>query len=301
MDRIDRFRIFSRVVECASFTRAADQLGLPRSTVSAAVAELEQRLGTRLLQRSTRRVSTTHDGDVFHARCLRLIAEVEDAESLFRQEDAQPVGLLRIDVPSRIGRRIVAPALPDFFARYPQVEVDLGMTDRAVNLIEEGCDAVLRVGQLGDSSLVSRTLGTLDFVNVAAPSYLRAYGVPQQPTDLQQHRAVNYASPTTARVEPWEWQDGTQLRTLPMQGWVRVNSAEASIACCVAGLGLVQIPRYDVQDELQSGTLVEVMPRHVAQPLPVTLLQPHRQHRAQRVHVFLEWLVPLLRSGLQLQ
>lgn len=301
MDRIDRFRIFSRVVECASFTRAADQLGLPRSTVSAAVAELEQRLGTRLLQRSTRRVSTTHDGDVFHARCLRLIAEVEDAESLFRQEDAQPVGLLRIDVPSRIGRRIVAPALPDFFARYPQVEVDLGMTDRAVNLIEEGCDAVLRVGQLGDSSLVSRTLGTLDFVNVAAPSYLRAYGVPQQPTDLQQHRAVNYASPTTARVEPWEWQDGTQLRTLPMQGWVRVNSAEASIACCVAGLGLLQIPGYDVQDELQSGTLVEVMPRHVAQPLPVTLLQPHRQHRAQRVHVFLEWLVPLLRSGLQLQ
>ena len=119
MDRIDRFRIFTRVVECASFTRAADQLGLPRSTVSAAIAELEQRLGTRLLQRSTRRVSTTHDGDVFHARCLRLIAEVEDAESLFRQDDAQPAGLLKIDVPSRIGRRIIAPALPDFFARYP--------------------------------------------------------------------------------------------------------------------------------------------------------------------------------------
>ncbi len=138
MDRIDRFRIFTRVVECASFTRAADQLGLPRSTVSAAIAELEQRLGTRLLQRSTRRVSTTHDGDVFHARCLRLIAEVEDAESLFRQDDAQPMGLLKIDVPSRIGRRIIAPALPDFFARHPQVEVDLGMTDRAVNLIEDG-------------------------------------------------------------------------------------------------------------------------------------------------------------------
>jgi len=301
MDRIDRFRIFTRVVECASFTRAADQLGLPRSTVSAAIAELEQRLGTRLLQRSTRRVSTTHDGDVFHARCLRLIAEVEDAESLFRQDDAQPVGLLKIDVPSRIGRRIIAPALPDFFARHPQVEVDLGMTDRAVNLIEDGCDAVLRVGQLGDSSLVARTLGQLDFVNVAAPAYLREYGVPQQPADLQQHRAVNYASPTTARVEPWEWQEGTQLRTLPMPGWVRVNSAEASIACCAAGLGLLQIPRYDVQAELQSGALVEVMPQHVAQPLPVTLLQPHRQHRAQRVQVFIEWLLPVLRSGLQLQ
>ena len=301
MDRIDRFRIFARVVECASFTRAADQLGLPRSTVSAAVAELEQRLGTRLLQRSTRRVSTTHDGDVFHARYLRLIAEVEDAESLFRQDDAQPVGLLKIDVPSRIGRRIIAPALPDFFARYPQVEVDLGMTDRAVNLIEDGCNAVLRVGHLGDSSLVARTLGELDFVNVAAPAYLREHGEPQHPADLQQHRAVNYASPTTARVEPWEWQDGAQLRTLPIPGWVRVNSAEASIACCAAGLGLLQIPRYDVQAELQSGELVEVMPQYVAQPLPVTLLLPHRQHRAQRVQVFIEWLLPVLRTGLQLR
>ncbi len=264
-------------------------------------AELEQRLGTRLLQRSTRRVSTTHDGDVFHARCLRLIAEVEDAESLFLQVDAQPSGLLKIDVPSRIGRRIIAPALPGFFAQYPQVEVDLGMTDRAVNLIEDGCDAVLRVGQLGDSSLVARTLGQLDFANVAAPAYLREHGVPQHPADLPQHRAVNYASPTTARMEPWEWQDGGQLRTLPMPGWVRVNSAEASIACCVAGLGLLQIPRYDVQAELQSGALVEVMPQHVAQPLPVTLLQPHRQHRALRVQVFIEWLLPVLRIGLQLQ
>lgn len=301
MDRIERFRIFARVVECASFTRAADQLGLPRSTVSAAVAELEQRLGTRLLQRSTRRVSTTHDGDTFYVRCLRLIAEVEDAESLFQQEDSQAVGTLKIDVPGRIGRCIVAPALPDFFARFPQVELDLGMSDRAVNLIEEGCDAVLRVGQLDDSSLVGRTLGVLDFVNVAAPSYLRLHGTPQVPADLQQHRAVNYASPTTARVEPWEWHDGAQLHTLSMRGWVRVNSAEASIACCVAGLGLLQIPRYDVQAELQSGALVEVMPQHVAQPLPVTLLQPHRQHRAQRVQVFLDWLEPVLRSGLQLQ
>ncbi|KAG1546299.1 hypothetical protein G6F50_013651 [Rhizopus delemar] len=227
MDRIDRFRIFTRVVECASFTRAADQLGLPRSTVSAAIAELEQRLGTRRLQRSTRRVSTTHDGDVFHARCLRLIAEGEDAESLFRQDDAQPVGLLKIDVPSRIGRRILAPALPDFFARYPQVELDLGMTDRAVNLIEDGCDAVLRVGQLSDSRLVARTLGQLDFVNVAAPAYLREHGVPQHPADLQQHRAVNYASPTTARVEALG--AGEQRRGVDclLRGWARAAADSA--------------------------------------------------------------------------
>jgi len=170
-----------------------------------------------------------------------------------------------------------------------------------VNLVEDGCEAVLRGGQLGDSSLVARTLGQLDFVNVAAPAYLREHGMPQQPADLQQHRAVNYASPTTARVEPWEWQEGAQLRTLPMPGWVRVNSAEASIACCVAGLGLLQIPRYDVQAELQSGELVEVMPQYVAQPLPVTLLLPHRQHRAQRVQVFIEWLLPVLRNGLRLR
>lgn len=301
MDRIERFRIFARVVDCASFTRAADQLGLPRSTVSAAVAELEQRLGTRLLQRSTRRVSTTADGDAFHARCVRLIAEVEDAEALFREDGALPSGILKFDVPSRIGRRVIAPALPDFFARYPGIELDLGMGDRAVSLVEDGCDGVLRVGQLGDSSLVARALGMLDFINVAAPGYLATHGTPQAPADLEAHRAVNYASPSSGRVEPWEWQDGAVLRTLPMRGWVRVNTAEASIACCLSGLGLLQIPRYDVQDHLDAGQLIEVMPEHRAQALPVTLLHPHRQHRARRLQVFLDWLVPLLHQRLQLR
>ncbi len=173
------------------------------------------------------------------------------------------------------------------------------MTDRAVNLIEDGCDAVLRVGQLGDSSLVARTLGQLDFVNVAAPAYLREHGMPQHPADLPQHRAVNYASPTTARVEPWEWQTVANCaRCRCPAGWV--NSAEASIACCVAGLvaadsalrraGRTAIRRVGGGDATAT-----------AQPLPVTLLQPHRQHRAQRVQVFIEWLLPVLRAGLQLQ
>src|SRR6218665_3747842 len=161
LDRIDLFHIFSRVVECRSFTRAADTLGIPRSSVSAAVRELEGRVGARLLHRTTRRVSPTHDGTAFYERCQRVIAEVEDTESLFRQTAAQPSGRLRIDVPGRIGRLIIAPALPEFLDRFPQIDVDLGVTDRAVNLVEGSVDCVLRVGPLNDSGLIALPIGKL--------------------------------------------------------------------------------------------------------------------------------------------
>ncbi|KGS99748.1 bacterial regulatory helix-turn-helix, lysR family protein [Burkholderia pseudomallei] len=156
MDRIDLFRVFARVVECANFTRAADTLGMPRSSVSAAIRELEGRVGARLLHRTTRKVTPTQDGAALYERCLRLIADVEETENLFRHSIVGPSGTLRVDMPGRIGRLIVAPALPEFLERYPQISVELGVTDRAVNLIEERVDCVLRVGTLSDSGLVAR-------------------------------------------------------------------------------------------------------------------------------------------------
>ena len=299
MDRIDLFRIFARVVECASFTRAADTLGVPRSSVSAAIRELEERVGARLLHRTTRKVSPTQDGDAFYERCQRLISDVEEAENLFRQSEAKPSGKLRVDVPGRIGRLIIVPALPDFLDLYPRLDIDLGITDRAVNMIEESVDCVLRVGPLSDSGLIARAIGTLPLINVASPGYLDRHGTPQTPEDLARHWAVNYASPSTGRVAPWEWIAGEHLQTLTVRGRVTVNSAEAYIASCLSGLGLIQIPAYDVRPHLESGELVEVLTDYRAEPLSMTLLYPHRQHLSRRVQVFADWLEDLLERAIE--
>ncbi|VBF38255.1 LysR family transcriptional regulator [Burkholderia pseudomallei] len=296
MDRIDLFRVFARVVECANFTRAADTLGMPRSSVSAAIQELEGRVGARLLHRTTRKVTPTQDGAALYERCLRLIADVEETENLFRHSIVGPSGTLRVDMPGRIGRLIVAPALPEFLERYPQISVELGITDRAVNLIEERVDCVLRVGTLSDSGLVARAIGDLPLINVASPAYLARHGVPRTPADLERHRLVNYASPSNGRVAPWEWVEGDEVKRVALRARVTVNSAEAYIACCLAGLGLIQIPAYDVNAHLRAGELVEVLPDHRAAPMPMTLLYPHRQHLSRRFQVFAEWLEALLRA-----
>ncbi|CAH1650783.1 DNA-binding transcriptional LysR family regulator [Hyphomicrobiales bacterium] len=298
VDRIELFRIFTRVVDCSSFTRAADTLGLPRSSVSAAVLELEGRVGARLLHRTTRKVAPTQDGLDFYKRCLRLVADVEETENLFRQTDAGLVGKLRIDVPGRIGRLIIAPALPDFLDRHPGIDIDLGVTDRAINLVEDSIDCVLRVGTLSDSGLIARPIGKLPLINVASPAYLDRCGVPKSPQELVDHWAVNYASPSNGRVEDWEWMEGDTPRALPMRGRVTVNSAEAYIACCLAGLGLIQIPAYDVKHHLEACELIAVMPHHCAAPMPMTILYPHRQHLSRRLQVFADWLEPLLRREL---
>ncbi|CAJ3806015.1 LysR family transcriptional regulator [Burkholderia pseudomallei] len=296
MDRIDLFRVFARVVECANFTRAADTLGMPRSSVSAAIQELEGRVGARLLHRTTRKVTPTQDGAALYERCLRLIADVEETENLFRHSIVGPSGTLRADMPGRIGRLIVAPALPEFLERYPQISVELGVTDRAVNLIEERVDCVLRVGTLCDSGLVARAIGDLPLINVASPAYLARHGVPRTPADLERHRLVNYASPSNGRVAPWEWVEGDEVKRVALRARVTVNSAEAYIACCLAGLGPIQIPAYDVNAHLRAGELVEVLPDHRAAPMPMTLLYPHRQHLSRRFQVFAEWLDALLRA-----
>ncbi len=298
MDRIDLFRVFARVVECANFTRAADTLGLPRSSVSAAIQELEGRIGARLLHRTTRKVSPTQDGAALYERCLRLIADVEETENLFRPTSVGPSGTVRIDVPGRMGRLIIAPALPAFVASYPKIDIALSLADRTIDLVEEGVDCVLRVGKPHDSGLIARPIGDLPLINVASPLYVSLHGTPRTPGDMATHQVVQYASPSSGRAAPWEWLEGDSVRTLATQGRVTVNSAEAYIACCLAGLGLIQIPAYDVQQHLSAGELIEVMPEYRAAPMPMNLLYPHRQHLSRRVQVFADWLDTLLKARL---
>jgi len=300
MDRIDLLRIFTRVVDCASFTRAAETLGLPRSSVSAAVQELERRLGARLLHRTTRKVAPTHDGAQFYERALRLVADMEDAEGLFRPGAEPPAGRLRVDVPGRIGRLVLAPALPAFLERHPQIDIDLGVSDRMVNLVEEAVDCAVRVGAVTQPGLVARTIGPLALINVASPAYLARAGVPLTPADLPAHQAVGYAAAGQARPEDWEWIEHGAAHSLALPARVIVNNAEAYIACCQAGLGLIQIPAYDVRALLAAGELVEVLPEFRAAPLPMTLLYPHRQQLSRRLKAFTDWLLPLLRRELGL-
>ncbi len=198
-------------------------------------------------------------------------------------------------MPGRIGRLVVALALPAFLALCPQLDIELRVTDRAVNLVEESVDCVLRVGPSNDSGLVARKIGDLPLINVASPGYIADHGTPAQPADLGSHRAVNYASPSTGRIEDWEWVEEGEVRTTPVLGRVTVNSAEAYIACCLAGLGLIQIPAYDVKRHLDASELIEVMPDYRAAPMPMALLYPHRRHLSRRLQVFADWLENLLK------
>lgn len=293
MDLIDQLRIFVRVADSGGFAAAADQLDLPRPTVSVAVRRLEERLGTRLLNRTTRRVSLTSDGEVLLERAATLIADSEELERQFRPDGAALAGRLRVDLPSRVARRLVAPHLPEFLARHPALTLELGSSDRAIDLVQEGVDCALRVGELSASSLVARPLGELRQVQCASPAYLARHGVPQTPDDLARHRAVNYAA-GSGRTVPWEWLEGGALRTRVLDAVVAVNNVETYIACALAGLGLIQVPAYDVHERLVAGELVEVLPAWPAPSLAVQLVYPHRRHLARRVQAFGNWLAELL-------
>lgn len=297
MDRIDQLRIFIRVAHSGSFTLAADQLGLPRPTVSLALQQLEARLGARLLHRTTRRVSLTPDGAALLERAPSLVADVEELEKQFRPDAGPLAGRIRVDMPSRIARRLVAPALPAWLALHPGLQIELGSSDRSIDLVQEGVDCALRVGTPASSSLVARPVGRVRLIHCASPAYLARYGVPHSPLDLPRHQAVHYAAPGSGRAGPWEWEEQGRIQQCPMDGSVTVNNAETYIACCLAGLGLIQIPAFDVREHLAAGELVELLQDWPAPAMPMHLVYPHRRQLSQRLQAFSQWLLPLLQQA----
>jgi len=294
MDRLDLLRVFLRIAASGSFTRAADQLGLPRATVSVALRQLEASLGARLLHRTTRRVSLTPDGEILLERATALVADMEDLEQQFRPADAEVAGRLRVDAPSRVARRFIVPALPDFLARHPGIDIELGASDHLVDLVREGVDCALRVGPLTPNSLVARPLGAFEMVNCASPAYLARSGTPRLPKDLDAHLAIGYGLPLGDRATNWEWMENGQPRTWRIASRLSVNHVETYIASALAGLGLIQVPRFDVRELLAAGELIEVMPAARPAPMPVHLVYPHRRHLSRRVPVFLDWIAELL-------
>ncbi|MBU7572724.1 MAG: LysR family transcriptional regulator [Hydrogenophaga sp.] len=288
MDRFQEMQVFVRIAERGSFTQAADDLQLPRATVSNLIQRLEARLGVRLLERTTRTVRLTPDGEAYRQRCVGLLADLEEADGLFRQ--AVPKGLLRVNLQGTLARRFVVPALPAFLARHPLLELQIGEDDRLVDLVREGVDCVLRAGQLRDSSLVARRVALLPQLTCASASYLAQFGEPRTLVDLAGHRAVNYLSSATGQALPMEFTVNGEVRTLNLNGPVSVTGADVYAGAAIAGLGLVQVPRYRVADELASGQLREVLADLPPPPLPVSVLYPQNRQLSVRVRAFAQWL-----------
>jgi DNA-binding transcriptional LysR family regulator len=290
MNKLDLYKTFARVTELASFTQASESLGLPKSTVSEHVRLLEDLLGARLLQRTTRKVQATQDGLVLYERCKDMLDQVDELESLFRQDQSVLRGRLRIDLPTVTAREYVLPHLPEFSDQHPLIELEISATDRRVDLVREGFDCVLRVGEMPDASLVARPLGALRQANYVSPAYLKRYGTPRTLDDLVEHRLVHYVSNFGSRSTGFEYQQDGKRHCLPMAGTVTVNNTDCYNAACLAGFGIIQAPVAGKRECLARGELVEVLPEWVPAPMNVTLLYAHRRNLPQRVRVFMEWL-----------
>ncbi|EZI25293.1 LysR family transcriptional regulator [Pseudomonas extremaustralis] len=298
MNKLELLRTFVRVTELSSFTGAGESLGLPRSTVSEHVQALEELLGTRLLQRTTRKVQATQDGRVLYERSKDLLAHMEELEGLFRQDEAQLTGRIRVDLPNMIARDLILPSLPSFMDAHPLIELEISATDRQVDLLAEGFDCVLRVGAQPDQSVVARVLCSMPMINCVSAGYLQRYGVPRTLADLADHHLVHYVRPLGSRSAGFEYLQGNKVQRIPMAGRVTVNSTDAYKSACVGGFGIIQVPALGMRDELARGELVAILPDYPAPPLDVSLLYAGQRHLPLRVRVFMDWLAATLQSRL---
>ena len=300
MNPLDRMQIFARVAELNSFTQAARVLGIPKASASLAVQQLESQLGTRLLHRTTRRVQLTQDGQAYYERCKDVLDDVEELQGMFQQPEGTALrGRVRIDMSTGVARHMVLPRLPELLQRHPLLEVEVSSTDRRVDLVREGFDCVIRVGPVAEPGLVARPLGHVRVATCASPAYLARLGTPRTLDDLARHELVHYVSTLGTRSPGFEvtGPDGATA-FLPMAGRVTVNSAEAYLGACLAGLGLIQVPLLGAQELVEQGLLVPVLAQHPPPPMPVTLLYAHRRQLPQRVRVVMDWLAQVVQARL---
>lgn len=295
MDKIHAMKVFVRIAEMQSFTRAAESLGLPKGSLSRQIQTLENSLGSRLLHRTTRRVLLTQDGQIYYERCRDVLATLDEMDALFQHDPATLSGRLRVDMPASLASNYLIPLLPDFLQHYPGIELELSSSDRRVDVIREGFDCVVRVGVLEDSGLIVRSLGVLPLINCASPGYLARFGTPNTPEALTQHAMVHYSQQLGGQPEGFEFYDGKISRWYKTGGAITVNSTETYRAACIAGLGIIQVPRAGVQQALGEKKLIEILPLFPARPMPVSLLYPHRRNVARRVQVFIDWLSQALK------
>ncbi|WP_339531528.1 LysR family transcriptional regulator [Pseudomonas mucidolens] len=290
MDRLTSLLLFTRIVEQGSFSRAAAALKIPRATATHAIKQLEARLSTRLLERTTRQVRPTLDGQAFYERCVHVLSELDDAESSLRNVASNPRGTLRVDMSSVHASHIVLPRIDDFRNRYPGIDLVVSSGDRLIDLVREGVDCVIRAGVPRDSTLVARRLALMPQVICASPEYLACFGTPRHPDELQAHQAVGFFSSGNTVDHGLDLVVEGELRLFTLGGWMATNDAESYRVCALRGCGLVQLPRYHVEEELRDGSLVEVLGEWASPEMPLSALYPYHRQLSPRVRVFIDWL-----------
>jgi LysR family transcriptional regulator for bpeEF and oprC len=294
MDRFDAMRAFVQVVEGGSYTKAAQQMSLHKSTVSQQIQQLEDKLGTRLLTRTTRSVAATAEGRAYYQHACSILQQVDEVETLLRKGMGAPAGHLRVDVPVAMGRQVFVPEIRGFLERHPRITLELGCTDRVVDLVQEGVDCALRGGQLPDSRLSARRVGDLRFALCAAPRYIDECGLPEAPSDLVQHVRVGYLPASTGKLRPLRLvRDGQTIETDMPARFVTTDSGVA-LSAGLDGLGLIQLAEFVASHYLASGALVPVLPGWRCPSLPLHLLTPTARKRTARVQAFLDWAHALL-------
>jgi LysR family transcriptional regulator, regulator for bpeEF and oprC len=300
MDQLMAIKAFARVVEAGNFTRAADSLDMPNATLSKMVQELEAHLGIRLLQRTTRRVTVTAEGRDYYEKALRIVRDLEDIDASFNVVSGRLRGYLRVDVGGSTARDVLIPALPDFMARYPDIRLDLGVSDRPVDLISDNVDCVIRGGPLSDSSLIARHIGDATLITCAMPGYLKAFGVPAYPDELKNgHRLVSYLSPQTGRPFPFRFARNGEKTEIKTEHRIGINESNAHLAAALAGLGIIQTFTYATFEAQQRGALVEILAGWRPAPYPFHVVYPQNRHVTQRLRVFISWLMEVFPQRLR--
>lgn len=297
MQNLDALLIFARVAELTSFTRAAESVGIQKGRVSTVIRELEREMGVALLHRTTRTVQLTEDGRAFYSRARDLLAEVEELRSMFSGNGAALRGRLRVDMSTELAQSVVIPAIPQFIAAHPGLELEISSTDRRVDLVQEGFDCVIRLGPVVDESLIARPLGKLRMINAASPGYLAQYGTPHTLDDLlsQGHQMVHYTRTFGAKLTGWEYPDGNGYASLSLPGAMQVNSVQTYHAAGIAGIGLIQAGYSGLARHIERGALVEILPDLRPKPLDAWLVVAHRRNMSQRVRAFMNWIETVLK------
>lgn len=296
MDRVEAMEIFVQVVEKGSFTAAADHLQLHRPVATRAVQSLEQELGIRLLNRTTRKLSVTDEGEDFYQRSVQLLTSIDDTFANYSGANRVSKGRLKVNLAATIAKSIVIPALPEFQRRYPQIEVHLGVTDQPVDIIEEGIDCVVRIGDLQDSSAIAKRLGYVDMATCAARVYIDQHGMPTTLEELRSHKAINFASGRSRRLVDWTFNGNGEETRLKLASALVTDNSDALLTCALSGMGIVQGVRPALQPYLDSGRLIEVLPHLPASPKLLSILYPHRTHLPNKTAAFVEWMSEVVAS-----
>lgn len=296
MDRFDAMQAFVRVVETGSFTKAAETLHMSKTTVTQLVQQLEARLRVRLLNRTTRKVNVTADGAAYYERVVRLLEDMEDTETSLSNATLKPRGRLRVDVPSPLARMILIPALPAFHMRYPEIQLNMGVSDRVVDIIGESVDCVVRGGKITDQSLVARHVGDLQLRVYAAPSYIKDAGKPLHPRDLEgtHHRIVGFLWESAGKVVPYAMRTGNEIFNGQGRYVLAVDDGNAYLAAGLAGLGILWLPDYMSKAHLARGELIPLFEGWHIDPMPIYVAFPPNRHVSAKMRVFIDWIVELM-------